>query len=272
MYRKTLNKLSFFLFILFLLISSDIAAQNNSANKPAKIELSNVIEALLKRKEQNPKISPKELADFGNELIKTKGYDFSFYACGIAEGNEQKIVDERFNGSLRPYNYQLKDITGKQTTFPILNQYYDIPCGCAFDLPIFQISDKAMTVRVDSSQLKLIIPEEFGTDEVELVDKSLKKTSRKWFMPSDNVPLGISKDGTKIYIDTGYDDYALNRLALEISENGAVKYVARTDPNIILGGKELKNFPKDPDNSYLGYKRFIAGKKSYFIKFSYPCT
>jgi hypothetical protein len=234
------------------------------------IKPSEVIRDLLEKKKQNSKISAKELADYGNELIKNKGYDFSFYACDIAEANKQIPAEELYNDSYKAYKYQLKDIGGKTTTYQIMNKFYEIPCGCGFEIPIFQISDQAMTVKTDGGQVKLMRPEKFGLDEVELVDKSLKKTLRKWYMPSDNIPFGISKDGTKIYIDTGYDDYLINELVLEISENGTVRVVPRNDPNILSRGKELKGYPKI--GSEISYMSFNFGNKSHIVKFSYPCT
>ncbi len=253
---------------------NELATESNAKSDKPIIKPSDINRELLDKKKANPKISAKELADYGNELIKKKGYNFSFYTCEIAEANKSA---EDFSDTYRPFDYKLEDLTGRKITFQIMAKNFGHPCGCDFEIPVFQVSKTEMTVLADDQPLRLKRPKGFYLEEVELVDKSLKKSIRKWYKPFDIAPFGISKDGTKIYIETGYDDGMegngfINDLVLEISEDGTFQLVERNNSNIIANGEELKNFPKDPENSYLGYTRFKDGDKTYFIKFSYPCT
>ena len=240
-----------------------LAAQASHVIEPAE-----VVNALVKKRNQVPGISTERLVAYGNALITNRGYDFSFNACEIAKANK---ADESFGDELRPFRYKLRDLTGKNITFQIMNRYFEQPCGCGFDIPVFQVTDKEITVRADGKPTKLIRPKEFALDEVELVDRSLKKSLRKWYMPSDDIPFGISRDGKKIYIGAGYDDFSIENIALEVAENGVVKYVPRNSADIIGNGKELTKNAKDFANG-VGYMRFTPGNLNYFVKFSYPCT
>ncbi|MCA1622321.1 MAG: hypothetical protein LC768_01175 [Acidobacteria bacterium] len=252
------------------LITTNGKTKNESIyqnNKPI-IKPSKVIEDLLGKKKENPKISAKELSEFGNELIKKDGYNFGFNVCEIAKANNLNEGDF-YSETFRPFNYKLENLKGEKITFQIMNKIFGHPCGCVFDIPVTQLSYSEMTVVVGKKQVKLKRPKEFYSEEIELVDKTLKKKIRNWSIPSELLVgeidnLGISKDGAKIYFHTEVEE-----LDLEISEDGTFKLVTTDNEGKISKGEELKNFPKDPQNDYLGYKRFTNG---FIAKFSYPCT
>jgi len=71
---------------------------NAKGDKPI-IKPSDIVGELLERKKANPKISAKELAAYGNELVKNKGYDYDFLTCEIQEANPQ-ITQEAVNNFL----------------------------------------------------------------------------------------------------------------------------------------------------------------------------
>lgn len=265
------------LIICFLLSPTSIGGQKSKTNVHSatarfpQITPSAVEELLAARKRQNSNISAQQLADYGNELLEQHGFNFYFDTCDIAEENNQK---SSVNDVLIAYNYKLKDRTGKTQTYQIMNEDFGHPCGCRFAMPIYQISENEMTLRVDDRRSVLKRPKNFVLDEAELVDEKLR-TIRKWYLPSDVVPFGISLDGTKIYIDFTYDDGhepLTQLLALEISENGSFQFVTKDNPNILKNGADLENFPRDRNNDYLGYIRFKSDKINRIIKFSYPCT
>jgi hypothetical protein len=86
------------------------------------------------------------------------------------------------------------------------------------------------------------------------------------------MPAGISQDGTKIYLNLyGADaEGTLDKLVLEVSESG-VSFHARSKTNA-QEGVDVKNHPTDPNNSYLSFRRFRAGNRTYIIRFDAPCT
>ena len=259
------------LIICVLFLITPINSQRSNAQF-SRITPSTIVEDITARKRQIPHISAQELADYGNSLIKRQGLNFDFLTCDIAETNNQKSES---NDKFIPYKYKLKDRNGKAQTYQIMNKNFGHPCGCTFDIPVYQISEKEMIVRVDGIPTALQRPKEFVLDEAELVDETLKKTIRRWYLPLDVVPFGISQDGTKIYVDLDHGEghESPNELiALEIAENGVFQFVPRNNPNLLKNGVNLENFPKNPNNDYLGYTRFNSGKTNYIVKFSYPCT
>ena len=90
-----------------------------------------------------------------------------------------------------------------------------------------------MTIVSNGKETELKRPKEFYLEEVELLDKDLKKSIRKWKVPIDATPIGISEDGTKIYFESWefYQDETDNykekpiKLAVEVSADGSLKLV-----------------------------------------------
>lgn len=241
-------------------------AKPSSSAGENKIVLSTVLEQLLEKKRQNAQISSADLASFGNELIKTDGFNFAFDTCEIAEKNEK-------NGKMADVlKYGLKDATGKSVTFEITQKRYHAPCGCRFDFPLSKITKDKMTLVVNGKSDEYTRPKDFLLDEIELLDATMKKTIRIWYNHFDMPPVGISEDGAKVYLRTGYDDLNFKEIAVEIGEDGVPKFTVLDSPNIIKDPENLKDFPKDPNNAYRGYLKFNGKSVSYILKISYPCT
>ncbi|HEV8188852.1 MAG TPA: hypothetical protein VGP83_13950, partial [Pyrinomonadaceae bacterium] len=110
----------------------------------------------------------------------------------------------------------------------------------------------------------------FFLDEAQLVDSSLKKVLRKWVVPFQIVPTGISADGTKLYLEHWSQDPA-DGLVLELSEDGRLAFRERAGLEL-KEGTWIEDFPKDPNNAYLSYMKFEVGNKTYIIRFTAPCT
>ena len=108
------------------------------------------------------------------------------------------------------------------------------PCGCYFEIPLFKASKDELKIFQDGIQYSVKHLEKYNLEYVELVSKDLKNIKRKWFPPMDIVPFGISKDGTKIYVETSYYNDNLknskNSLVLEIAETGTFRFVSKNDP------------------------------------------
>jgi hypothetical protein len=264
-------------FLIIVLVNSiftlQIVFSQQAKIDALKIQPSEIIGDLQKKKKENPKISAENLAGYANKILAEKGFNFGFDACEIVRANKQYENQTLDWETLKPYFYQLTEINNEKKTFQIMNRNWEVPCDyCIFEMPAFLVTEKEMVLLVEDKKVRFHRPENFGLDEVELVDKSLKKTIKKWQMPGDNVPVGISRDGTKIYVETGYDDYLIEEIVLEISDKGTFQFVSRKDPKIIGNGKQLENFPKDPNDDYLGFISFKSGKMNYIIKLSYPCT
>lgn len=267
-------------------IESNLNVKNSEVNviQPDKqitdskipiIKPSNFIAELRKKKDDNPNISPKELAEFGNELLKNKGYDFTFSWEPKGKENEANLSKLNFK-EYYPFKYQFTDISGKRQDFQLMNRGFEHPCYSVIDVPITKISALTMTIIADGKETALKTTKDFYTEEFVLTDKSLKKTIRKWKIPIDGVPLGISEDGKKVYFDTWefyqdqgdeYKEKPLN-LAIEISEDGTLRMV---DANEIPSDKGVQI---DYDKKYteIIYNKYKVGQNEYILKYSAPCT
>ena len=154
--------------------------------------------------------------------------------------------------------------------FAIENPYESLCGECWASVPSLQVTNKEMALIAEGKRYRVRRPPSFILDEAQLVDETLKKVLRTWQLPYQAVPIGISADGTKLYLDF-YTDYELDHLVLEVSENGPPQF---RDRAVIKSteGKSIEDHPKDPTNAYLSFVSFRVGEKSYRIKFSAPCT
>jgi hypothetical protein len=97
----------------------------------------------------------------------------------------------------------------------------------------------------------------------------MRRVLRTWQLPYETVPLGISLDGTKLYLD--FWQVEIDSLALEVSTDGSIAFRDRSKLHQTKG-EEVKDHPKDPNNSYLSFIRFQVGDKNYIVKYFAPCT
>lgn len=282
MLRKT-SSLPQVVFALSLLCVSTVAprsfegGQHGSAAVPTrapKIRATTILEDLLKRKKERPRTSPRALAAYGNALLRSKGYDYSFDACDILKANGVDVESNKPpTGKLVTYKYKLEQLSGRALTFGILSRDDEGGgmCGeCFFEIPALRVTKTEMVVLADGGWRRLRRPKEFALDEAALVDESLRLTLRTWQMPFQTIPSGVSADGSKLYVEF-HTDRGPEGLLLELSDDGTLKFRARRDVPL-SEGEWVKNFPKDPKNDYLSYVRFKTGGKTYVIKFTGPCT
>ncbi len=122
-----------------------------SQNKPI-ITPSDATKKLESIKQSNPKISSRELAKYGNDLINQTGFDFSFYTCEIAEVNEEK--GERYDGeNLIPFDYPFEDLSGKNRTFQIMSKDNGHPCDCVYEIPLTKAAKNELTIIADGKPI-----------------------------------------------------------------------------------------------------------------------
>lgn len=282
MRRKSLPLL-YVVFALSLLCATSVAprssenSQSVSASLPRRapqIRAATVLEDLLKRENGRPRLSTRALAAYGNALLREQGFNYSFDACDILKANgKDGGGNTRPTGAELTYAYKLTRADGRSMSFRILSGDDEGGgmCGeCFFEIPALRVTKTEMVVRAEGGAYRLRRPKEFALDEAALVDRSLRRVLRTWQMPFETAPAGISPDGTKLYVDF-YEGLAPEGLLLELSDGGTVKFRARSDVRL-REGEWIKDFPKDPGNDYLSYMRFTSGGKTYFVKFTGPCT
>ena len=146
----------------------------------------------------------------------------------------------------------------------------DGPCGeCFSSIPALRVTKTEMEIFSGGRHLHLERPPTFYLDQAELVDRSMKRVLRAWQLPYQTAPLGISEDGTRLYIPL---ENGPGSLVLEIAEDGKVQFRSRAAIPLKDEGETIENAPRDRKNAYLGFKRFKAGGQTFIVKFSWPCT
>ena len=259
------------IFVLALILTFQafaIAQTTPKGTRVVSVKPSDVISKVSERARQSPSLTPAELAAYGNELIAGKGFDYQFDLCDILNhrGPDRSTPAEFFR------NYPMTLTGGGKLTFriPIINPYESLCGECWSAIPSFQVTNKEMTLIAQGKRYRVRRPKSFILDDAQLVDETLKKVLRTWQLPYQAVPVGISADGTKLYVDF-YGGLDLDHLVLEVPENGTPQF---RDRAVIQSseGKSIEDRPKDPNNGYLSFLSFNVGGKTYRVKFIGPCT
>ena len=251
-----------------VLIISSLLTSTTSYQRPISVSPSDLVQELAQRKKNQPTITPKELAVFANQLLEKRGFDYSFDVCDILP----KADARNGNRTDTTASYALSLTNGKQHSFKFNVAGADGGmCGeCMSLVPSAQVTKTQMVLVADGKRYRVQRPASFILDEVELVDGEMKTVQRTWQLPYQTIPVGISRDGTKLYLNF-YTQYEVDGLLLELTEKGGLVFRDRSEVRMIEG-KVIEDHPKDPNNAYLTFIRFSAGDKAYIIRFSAPCT
>jgi len=254
--------------VVLALVLTSLPSAIAQRTRVLTVSRSDVIRKVSERARESPALSPAELAAYGNDLIAKKGFDYDIDVCDIlslAERKQNSTADV-------VRRYQLSSAFGGKLTFrfTIANSNESLCGQCWTSIPVAQLTDKEMVVLAAGSRHRVQRPPAFILDEVQLVDATLKKVLRTWPLPYEAVPVGISADGTKLYVDF-YTENKLDDLVLEVSENGPPQFRERAVMKS-SEDKSIDDYPKDPSNAYLSFITFRVDEKTYHLKFTAPCT
>ncbi len=231
---------------------------------------STIDEVLTSFKRAHPNGSNIKFAEYANRQLIKRGLNYRFDICEMLPEGEPEVVPD---SSIAKFKIPFTTADLKTQIFEIRSGFGDSPCGeCFTEFPTARITRNEVVAVSNGKKIRLKRPKHFALDEVQLVDSSLKNVIRRWELPFSADPEGISLDGTKLYIGYYLPEIEESGLFLELSEDGTIRFAAKDSKNILDKSEDLEDFPKDDDNDYLGYKKFTRGGKTYFVKFSFPCT
>jgi len=241
---------------------------HSPATRTLKLNPSTILDDLQRRIKERPTDSPEELAQYANARLERIGFNYSFDLCEIMRASDNPSLPS----SSQTFIYQATLLSGKKLTLQLSGEDHGGLCGeCFFGVPALAVTERYILAINDGKQYRLRRPKGFSLDAAELVDKTMRRVLRRWQLPYQTVPVGISADGRKLYLNF-YVENNLDALLLELSEDGNVQFKARADVGPGGEGEWLDNHPKDPRNVYLSFMRFHTRGGNYIIKFSAPCT
>jgi hypothetical protein len=229
---------------------------------------------LKRRKASGPALSASGLARYANALLARRGFDYDFNACEFfPTGTLTPGGRLRPDGSWKQITLErrMTRVGGGEMTLKFVATDAEAICSeCYLTLPALRVTEGEMTVVAGGAAYTLKRPAEFDLDEAYLVADDLKTVLRTWQLPFQTVPSGVSPDGRGLYVSF-YEDYGLDELVLEITEDGRPRFRVAREVGA-RGGEWITEHPKDPSNDYLGFMRFRAGGRSRVVRFSAPCT
>lgn len=260
--------LTFTLVTMLLTLTSSYSSQMVVPQRSRAITIapSAVLLDIGERRRHQPSLTAAQLAQYGNELIQKRGFDYNFDVCDAVP---QRI---RTKDGLWNVPNQLLLKTGRKlkVEFTVTNPNTgEALCGeCDALIPTVQVTKREILFVADEKQYRVHRPATYVLDEVELVDATMKKVLRTWQLPFQNVPVGISADGTKLYMNFYEQQVSIDDLVLELSADGRAAVRVRADAGLVDKGTSI-DAPPGTDRSFM---RFQAGNKTYIVRFVPPCT
>jgi hypothetical protein len=255
---------------VFLIVpTTNLAAKEKSGlrkanleNRYPQIKASTLIVDLHTRQQTDTKLTAKQLADYGNQLMKKKGFNYDFEMCEIIKANKnpRKIGGEASPSLL--YSYKLNLTGGEKQKFQFITPDTGGFCGeCLMTIPVISVSKNEISLLASGKEYKLKRTASFALNEIVLMDKKMKRVLRRWETPYQTSPAGISADGLKLYLES-----EIEGLLLEISQSG-LQFKTKSQVKLRGEGEWLENHPVASKDASFSYMKFRAGKKSFILRF-----
>jgi hypothetical protein len=235
---------------------------------------------------KDPRLSAEKITAYANSVLQRRGYLYEFEIRDLIQNNKLQLVDSERNDDVKKLYLIPFDLEGgARRSFQIWVNLEGL-CGENFVyLSAINVMSQNVLAVLDGKQYSFKRPAGFLLDEMELVDETLKKEIRKWEVPEQTWPVGISADGQTLYLPIWFTESDSDANAWFLWKQGKKSYPASVlaiSPTGIrfevaakaLAGQEVEipDFPEDPNNGYLAYRRFHVKGKTYIIRFSNPCT
>ena len=262
-----------------------------------RVRPSYLLRRINRELDRHPSMPISQFVAEANSEIARQGFDYEFEVNGfLSERQVRPLVPLNPNDSqTEPYEFNLTTIQGAEVHLQMDVDIMEGPCGERYTLiPAVHVTNQEMELVVDSRHYSVKRPSGFGLEQMQLVDEKTKRTLRTWELPFYSEALGVSLDGSTLFLLPNFNIYAskqavslrpvaasmpmivdlqvANRapqLILAVSDRG-VQFAIK-DELIERETSELLD-DRDPNLPYVGYRRFHVGNKSYVVRFQWPCT
>jgi len=236
----------------------------------------------------HPGASAERITAYANSALQKYGYIYQFHSCDFLDSQKLEPLNQGHDPSVNSiYSLPFDLATGGRRAFKI--HVWDIgPCSYCYALiPTLSLSAQKILAVLNGKKYLLKKPTEFRLEEMELVDETMKRVIRKWEVPGETYyPIGVSAGGRTLYLPIEFTESDHDANGWLLWKEGRRSYPASVlaiSPTGIrfevaakaLAGQEseeILDFPKDPDNAYLAYRRFRVKGKTHIIRYSGTCT
>ncbi|HZS08633.1 MAG TPA: hypothetical protein VFD58_27615 [Blastocatellia bacterium] len=251
-----------------------------------KLKPSSLVEDVRRQLEKHPAMTAKEVTAYANSLLVKKGFNYGFATADFIRKHNVKPVGAR--DYIQTLRFSLEQPDGVKVT--LQSRVEEGRCGEFFaDIPALRVTRQEIVALLDGRIQRFRRPKEFDLDEMELLNEAMKQVIRKWEVPDQTYPLGISADGQTLYVPVNFskaDSEAVGQVlwkgeqpeklryplsVLAISSSG-IRFEVAAEVLRQQKSEEITSYPKDPNNDYLAFRKFRVGGKTYIIRYSSPCT
>lgn len=235
---------------------------------------------------EHPGFSAEKITAYANSVLQKSGYRYEFEIRDLIQSNKFQLVDSEQNTDesklyLIPFDLE----GGARRSFKIWVDLVGLCDENFAHLSVINVTSQNILAVLDGEKYLLKRPAGFLLEEMELVDETMKRVIRKWEVPTQTWPIGISADGRTLYLSIEFTKNDLDGNGWWVWKQGKKGYptsVLAVSPTGIrfevaakaLAGQEseIPDFPEDPNNGYLAYRRYRVKGETYIIRFSNPCT
>ncbi len=254
----------------------------NQKEQPQEEPNMPILKEIAKYNKANPSASSQDLADRGNEILPTIGFEFDIdLGKLITKALKSKHLERvKKDGDDDEYFYLTVPLiteSGRKTSVRVVAPTFE-SCCCGYTytpIPVTQISSTRMTVVIDGKPIVIKRAKDLPVVQEYILyeNENAPKKVRSWEAPFETYPYGLSADGTAVYFDTGVD-----KLLLEVSVDGSLRFVTKDSPGIIIQKEDLRerHAPKVGEilhkSGEFGLYKYIVARKPYILEFPYICT
>jgi hypothetical protein len=197
--------------------------------RPFSVDSSPLTVELKSLKNSKPDITPDEFAAAANDLLEKYGLGYTFYLDKATCDRVETAFAGKKPGDPQPIlKANLNSVGGEKASLLLPAPDLMACARCPVTLPILQVTPTDFITKVSERNIKFLLPPEFGSDEVHLLDpKDPVKILKSWRIPFKGTPLGVLYDENAIYLS--FPEPELSGLSLLVFEDGTFQFATRKE-------------------------------------------
>ncbi len=259
--------------LLFILLCSTSLFAQQVTFRAFDVTTSDTISELKKIKLSNPKITVQELAKTGDDLIASKGLNFTFSFSTDLCLKVKDAMDKRkdkskpitLNAKMNSVDGDIASVALPEILFPATN------CGtCFVQMPLAEFSDKEFVSFIQNRLVRFYTPRDIVYENIYLLDpKNHAIMMNSWKTPFRTAPIGISDDGKMIILDLPFDE--LKEIALLIYDDGTFRFYPKAELDLTAKSETIKENPAPVNLADTTLISFSKGEQKQILRYKNNC-